>query len=64
MGYAIQPGQLTNQQLLVRAGAQIRDADVASEAANHEQAQVLQQASMRMAQANSAPQAVLSLLKG
>ena len=44
---------------------QIRDADVASEAANLSKAQVLQQASIAaMAQANSAPQAVLSLLRG
>jgi len=43
----------------------IRDADVAAEAANLTKAQVLQQASLAaMAQANSAPQAVLSLLKG
>jgi flagellin len=47
------------------AESRIRDADVASEAANLTKAQVLQQASMAaMAQANSAPQAVLSLLKG
>lgn len=42
----------------------IRDADVATEAANLTKAQVLEQASVAaMAQANSAPQAVLSLLK-
>jgi flagellin len=47
------------------AQSQIRDADVASEAANLTKAQVLQQASIAaMAQANSAPQAVLSLLRG
>jgi flagellin len=47
------------------AEAQIRDADVAAEAANLTKAQVLQQASMAaMAQANSAPQQVLSLLRG
>jgi flagellin len=47
------------------AESRIRDADVASEAANLTKAQVLQQASIAaMAQANSAPQAVLSLLKG
>jgi flagellin len=47
------------------AEAQIRDADVASEAANLTKAQVLTQASMAaMAQANSAPQQVLSLLRG
>jgi flagellin len=54
--------QITNYSA---AEAQLRDADVASEAANLTKAQVLQQASMAaMAQANSAPQAVLSLLKG
>jgi flagellin len=47
------------------AESRIRDADVAAEAANLTKAQVLQQASIAaMAQANSAPQAVLSLLKG
>jgi flagellin len=47
------------------AESRIRDADVAAEAANLTKAQVLQQASMAaMAQANSAPQAVMSLLKG
>jgi flagellin len=47
------------------AESQIRDADVASEAANLTKASVLQQASMAaMAQANSAPQAVLTLLRG
>jgi len=46
------------------AEAQIRDADVAAQAANLTKAQTLQQASIAaMAQANSAPQAVLSLLK-
>jgi flagellin len=46
------------------AESRIRDADIASEAANLTKAQVLQQASMAaMAQANSAPQAVLALLK-
>ena len=54
--------QITN---ISAAEAQIRDADVAAQAANLTKAQVLQQASMAaMAQANSAPQAVLSLLKG
>ncbi len=43
----------------------IKDADVAAEAANLTKAQVLQQASIAaLAQANAAPQAVLSLLKG
>jgi flagellin len=64
LGYAI---SLANSQIsnFSSAQAQIRDADVASEAANLSKAQVLQQASIAaMAQANSAPQAVLSLLKG
>jgi len=47
------------------AESRIRDADVAAEAANLTKAQVLQQASIAaMAQANTAPQVVLSLLKG
>ena len=47
------------------AESRIRDSDVAAEAANLTKAQVLQQASIAaMAQANSAPQAVLSLLRG
>lgn len=47
------------------AESRIRDADVASEAANLTKAQVLQQASIAaMAQANAAPQAVLALLRG
>jgi flagellin len=47
------------------AESRIRDADVAQQAANLTKAQVLQQASIAaMAQANSAPQAVLSLLRG
>ena len=47
------------------AESRIRDADVAAEAANLTKAQVLVQASMAaMAQANSAPQAVLTLLRG
>jgi flagellin len=46
------------------AESRIRDADMAAEAANLTKAQVLQQASIAaMAQANSAPQAVLALLK-
>jgi flagellin len=53
--------QITN---FSAAESQIRDADVAQQAANLTKAQVLQQASIAaMAQANSAPQAVLSLLK-
>jgi flagellin len=47
------------------AESRIRDTDVAAEAANLTKAQVLQQASMAaMAQANSAPQAVMTLLRG
>ena len=64
LGYAI---SLANSQIsnFSAAQSQIRDADVAAEAANLSKAQVLQQASIAaMAQANSAPQAVLSLLKG
>ncbi|MGE5567600.1 MAG: flagellin [Rhodospirillales bacterium] len=47
------------------AESRIRDADIAAEAANLTKAQVLQQASLAaMAQANSAPQGVLTLLRG
>lgn len=54
--------QITN---FSSADAQIRDSDVAVEAANLSKAQVLQQASIAaMAQANSAPQLVLALLRG
>ena len=54
--------QVTN---FAAAESRIRDADVASEAANLTKAQVLQQASLAaLAQANSAPQAVLALLRG
>lgn len=46
------------------AESRIRDADIAAEASNLTKAQVLQQSSMAaLAQANSAPQAVLSLLR-
>ena len=64
LNYAI---SLANSQIsnFSAAQSQIRDADVAAEAANLSKAQVLQQASIAaMAQANSAPQAVLALLKG
>ncbi|HZY60060.1 MAG TPA: flagellin [Candidatus Binataceae bacterium] len=64
LGYAINlaSSQISN---FSAAQAQIRDADVAAEAANLTKASVLQQASMAaMAQANSAPQAVLTLLRG
>lgn len=47
------------------AESRIRDADVAQEAANLTKGQVLQQASLAaLAQANSAPQSILSLLRG
>jgi flagellin len=61
-GISLATSQITN---FSSAESQIRDADVAAEAANLTKAQVLQQASMAaMAQANSAPQAVLALLRG
>ncbi len=57
-------GHCQDQHHFIGAG-RIRDADLASEAANLSKAQVLQQAGIAaLAQANSAPQAVLSLLKG
>ncbi len=47
------------------AESRIRDADIAAEAANLTKAQVLQQSTIAaLAQANSAPQAVLALLRG
>jgi flagellin len=47
------------------AESRIRDADIATEAANLTKAQVLQQSSIAaLAQANQAPQAILSLLRG
>jgi flagellin len=53
--------QITN---FSSAESNIRDADVAAEAANLTKAQVLQQSSIAaMAQANSSPQAVLKLLQ-
>ncbi len=53
--------QITN---ISAAESQIRDANVAQEAANLTKAQVLQQSTVAaMAQANQEPQAVLSLLK-
>jgi flagellin len=64
LNYAVNlaQSQITNYSA---AQAGIRDADVAAEAANLTKAQVLQQASLAaLAQANSAPQAILSLLKG
>jgi flagellin len=54
--------QLTN---LAASESRIRDADLAMEAANLTKAQILQQAGVAaLAQANSAPQAILSLLRG
>lgn len=54
--------QLTN---LASSESQIRDADLAAQAANLSKAQILSQAGVAaLAQANSAPQAILSLLKG
>ena|SRR5579871_2110643 len=54
--------QLTNES---SAESGIRDADLAAEAANLTKAQILMQAGVAaLAQANAAPQAVLSLLKG
>ncbi|MDP9054949.1 MAG: hypothetical protein M3N93_11715 [Acidobacteriota bacterium] len=64
LNYAVNlaQSQITN---FSAAESGIKDADVAAEAANLTKAQVLQQASLAaLAQANSAPQAVLSLLKG
>jgi flagellin len=64
LGYAVNlaQSQISN---FSAAESRIRDADIAAEAANLTKAQVLQQASMAaMAQANSAPQAVLTLLRG
>jgi len=61
--YAI---DLANSQITNFSSAEsnIRDADVATEAANLTKAQVLQQSSIAaMAQANSAPQALLKLLQ-
>jgi flagellin len=58
--------QLANSQMtnFSAAESRIRDADVAAEAANLSKAQVLNQSSIAaMAQANSAPQALLKLLQ-
>lgn len=63
LNYAI---GLANSQITNFSAAEsgIRDANVANEAANLTKAQVLEQASVAaMAQANSAPQVILSLLK-
>ena len=53
--------QTTN---LASAESRIRDADLASEAANLTKAQILMQAGVAaLAQANAAPQQILALLK-
>lgn len=55
----------TQMNNLAAAESGIRDADLAMEAANLTKAQIMQQAGIAaLAQANSAPQAVLSLLRG
>jgi flagellin len=64
LNYAIglAESQMSN---LAAAESRIRDADMAAEAANLTKAQVLQQSAIAaMVQANSAPQAVLTLLRG
>jgi flagellin len=62
--YAVSLAQ-TQLNNLAAAESRIRDADLAAEAANLTKAQVLQQAGIAaLAQANAAPQAVLSLLRG
>jgi flagellin-like hook-associated protein FlgL len=63
LNYAVNlaQSQMTN---LAAAESRIRDADLAQEAANLTKAQILIQAgTVALAQANSAPQAILSLLK-
>jgi flagellin len=55
----------TYQENLVASESRIRDVDMASEMVNFTKLQILQQAGTSMlAQANQAPQGVLSLLKG
>ena len=64
LGFAssLAQSQITN---FSSAESQIRDANVAQQAANLSKAQVLQQSSIAaMAQANAEPQALLTLLKG
>jgi len=63
LGYAIGLAQ-SQISSFSSAESQLRDADIAAEAANLTKASVLQQATMAaMAQANTAPQAVLTLLR-
>lgn len=64
LSYAVNlaQSQLSN---LAAAESRIRDADLAAEAANLTKAQILQQAGIAaLGQANTAPQVVLSLLRG
>lgn len=64
LSYAINlaQSQISN---IAAAESRIRDADLAMEAANLTKAQILQQAGIAaLAQANAAPQVVLSLLRG
>jgi flagellin len=63
-GYAVNlaQSQLSN---LAASESRIRDADLAAEAANLTKAQIVLQAGIAaLAQANSAPQAILTLLRG
>lgn len=62
--YAVSLAQ-TQLNNLAASESRIRDADLAAEAANMTKAQILQQAGIAaLAQANVAPQAVLTLLRG
>ncbi len=64
LSYAIQLAQ-SQISSFSAAESRIRDADIAAEAANLTKAQVLEQASLAaMAQANSSPQSILTLLRG
>ena len=55
----------TYQENLVASESRIRDVDMASEMVNFTKLQILQQAGTSMlAQANQAPQSVLTLLRG
>jgi flagellin len=63
-GFAVSLAQ-TQLNNLAASESRIRDADLAAEAANLTKAQILQQAGIAaLAQANVAPQVVLSLLRG
>jgi len=64
LGYAVSLAQ-SQISSFSAAESQIRDADVAAQAANLTKAQVLTQTSVAaLAQANSEPQAILKLLQG